>query len=109
MECPVCQKQFDEKTGRRPKRFCSDACKVKFWNANKKPLTPQIKDCNKPTNEVPNLTKEPPKSNYTITPVKKSFAQLLEDVKNGVLDEKEFYIANITPNQRELILRKLKQ
>ena len=36
MECPVCKKEFDEKTGRRPKKFCSDACKVKFWNAFKK-------------------------------------------------------------------------
>jgi len=35
MECPVCKKEFDEKTGRRPKKFCSDACKVKFWNREK--------------------------------------------------------------------------
>lgn len=36
MECPVCKKDFDEKTGRRPKKFCSDGCKVKWWNAKKK-------------------------------------------------------------------------
>lgn len=36
MECPVCKKEFDEKTGRRPKKFCSDECKVKFWNSQKK-------------------------------------------------------------------------
>lgn len=35
MQCQVCKKEFDEKTGRRPKRFCSNACKVKFWNAEK--------------------------------------------------------------------------
>jgi glycine/serine hydroxymethyltransferase len=35
MKCPVCKKEFDEHTGRRPKKFCSDACKVKFWNKNK--------------------------------------------------------------------------
>jgi len=67
MECPVCKIEFDEKTGRRPKKFCSDPCKVKFWNAAKKPTTPQIQDCNQNTNQVPNLSKEPPKSNY-VTP-----------------------------------------
>lgn len=36
MECPVCKKEFNEHTGRRPKKFCSDECKVKFWNAKKK-------------------------------------------------------------------------
>lgn len=36
MKCPSCGNEFDEKTGRRPKKFCSDPCKVKFWNAFKK-------------------------------------------------------------------------
>ena len=36
MECPVCKKEFNEATGRRPKKFCSDPCKVKFFNAKKK-------------------------------------------------------------------------
>jgi hypothetical protein len=36
MKCPVCKIEFDEKTGRRPKKFCSDACKVKFWNGQKR-------------------------------------------------------------------------
>lgn len=35
MRCPVCKKEFDEYTGRRPKKFCSDACKVKYFNAVK--------------------------------------------------------------------------
>jgi endogenous inhibitor of DNA gyrase (YacG/DUF329 family) len=35
MECPICKKEFNEHTGRRPKKFCSDECKVKFWNAFK--------------------------------------------------------------------------
>jgi len=35
MECPVCKNEFDEYTGRKPKKFCSDACKVKFWNTQK--------------------------------------------------------------------------
>lgn len=36
MECPICKKEFNENTGRRPKKFCSDECKVKFWNIQKK-------------------------------------------------------------------------
>lgn len=32
MQCPICKKEFNEKTGRRPKKFCSDVCKVKWWN-----------------------------------------------------------------------------
>lgn len=46
MECPVCKKEFDEYTGRRPKRFCSDECKIKFWNAKKK-VAENIKPENK--------------------------------------------------------------
>ena len=36
INCPQCGNQFDEKTGRRPKKFCTDPCKVKYWNAFKK-------------------------------------------------------------------------
>jgi hypothetical protein len=36
MKCPTCNIEFDEKTGRRPKKFCSDKCKVKFWNGQKR-------------------------------------------------------------------------
>lgn len=36
MKCPVCKNDFNPDTGRRPKRFCSNACKVKFWNDFKK-------------------------------------------------------------------------
>jgi hypothetical protein len=47
MKCPVCKKEFDEYTGRRAKKFCSDDCKVKFWNAFKK-----VGQNNKPKNKV---------------------------------------------------------
>lgn len=47
MKCPVCKKEFDEYTGRRAKKFCSDACKVKFWNAKKK-----VKKNNKAKNKA---------------------------------------------------------
>jgi hypothetical protein len=46
MDCPVCKKEFDEHTGRRPKKFCSDNCKVKFWNVKKK-----VAENNKPENK----------------------------------------------------------
>ena len=45
MECPVCKKEFVSETGRRPKKFCSDPCKVKFWNAFKR-----VSENNKPEN-----------------------------------------------------------
>lgn len=38
MECPVCKNDFNENTGRRPKKFCGDSCKVKFWNSKKRAL-----------------------------------------------------------------------
>lgn len=47
MECPICKKEFVSETGRRPKKFCSDACKVKFWNAFKK-----VNENNKPENKA---------------------------------------------------------
>jgi len=46
MECPVCKKTFQSETGRRPKKFCSDACKVKYWNAQKR-----VAENNKPENK----------------------------------------------------------
>jgi hypothetical protein len=36
MECPVCKKQIEAYTGRRPKKFCGDVCKVKYFNAKKR-------------------------------------------------------------------------
>lgn len=36
MQCPICQTEFNEHTGRRPKRFCGVACKIKFFNLKKK-------------------------------------------------------------------------
>jgi len=45
MVCPICKIEFNEHTGRRPKKFCSDGCKVKFWNAFKKRnVDPAVKD-----------------------------------------------------------------
>lgn len=61
MKCPVCEKEFISKTGRRPKKFCSDSCKVRFWNSKKK----KVQDLTKPTNEV--KPTEQPKSNYVAT------------------------------------------
>lgn len=50
-QCPVCLKEFNQYTGRRPKRFCSEECKVKYFNAEKKiakTLTdPKVKDAMK--------------------------------------------------------------
>ena len=36
IKCPICGTEFDEKTGRRPKKFCGEPCKIKFWNASKR-------------------------------------------------------------------------
>lgn len=51
MECPVCKKDFNEKTGRRPKKFCSDECKVKFWNAKKKVVENNLPETKKKIEE----------------------------------------------------------
>lgn len=66
MECPICKKDFNPETGRRPKKFCSDQCKVKFWNKFKGKEKPEInvQDANKQTNEV--KPPEAPKTNYSI-------------------------------------------
>lgn len=66
-KCKRCGVPISPKTKRA--EFCSPKCKV-YWhrenNATTKPEPPQIKDFNKPTNQVPDLSKEPPKTNYTI-------------------------------------------
>lgn len=40
---------------------------------------------------------------------KKTYSELLEDAKNGVLNEAELKSAKLSPNQYELIKRKIKQ
>lgn len=42
-KCPVCGKEFDPITGRRRKKFCSDNCRQKAWQANKKPAPAEDK------------------------------------------------------------------
>ena len=42
--CPQCGNKFDEKTGRRPKKFCSDECKVKWWNEQRSVKKEDIAD-----------------------------------------------------------------
>lgn len=63
--CLYCDKKMESKTAK--KKFCSDRCKV-YWNREKKAAkgTFQVKDENKPTTTVKNLTESKPKSNYTI-------------------------------------------
>ena len=63
MECPVCKIEFDEKTGRRPKKFCSDPCKVKFWNSQKKVV---VKDYTKQSTGTTQNLNEKKETNFTI-------------------------------------------
>lgn len=32
--CPYCGKPISQTLGRKPRRFCSDACRVKWWNSH---------------------------------------------------------------------------
>ena len=118
MVCPVCKKDFDPHTGRRPKKFCSEECKVKYFNARKK-----VKENNRPENKkrieeernTPNNAgqnrkyKQPLTPNESLPEFKRhiTFHSLLDDAKKGTLNMKEFNSCALSPNQRELILRKL--
>ena len=42
-KCPVCEKEFDPITGRRRRKFCSDNCRQKAWQANNKSVPPEGK------------------------------------------------------------------
>jgi hypothetical protein len=80
MKCPVCKKEFDEYTGRRAKRFCSDACKVKFWNAFKK-----VAQNNKPKNKVAikaerETVSDKPNAVYPLTEKEVQIAALNEEL-----------------------------
>ena len=67
INCPQCGNLFDEKTGRRPKKFCSDACKVRFWNGRKN-VARKLREAGvlvPPTFDDPNHTPlSPPKVSY---------------------------------------------
>lgn len=39
-KCKNCGVEIIRNTGRRPKEFCSDSCRVKFWQKNKKKKSP---------------------------------------------------------------------
>lgn len=83
ISCPICGKEFDEKTGRRPKRFCSEPCKIKFWNANKKtPKKESVPEFKQSLDETPKeVIKEVDKKIEEISqpsvPVFKSLAEKL--------------------------------
>jgi hypothetical protein len=92
MKCPICKNNFDEHTGRRPKKFCSDSCKVKFWNAQKK-----VAINNKPENKkeiekerhIPNNTGKKYKDSQAVpatgvmSEMEKQFQEILNQKKNG--------------------------
>jgi len=101
MECQVCKKDFNEKTGRRPKKFCSDECKVKFWNAKKR-----VAVNNKPENKkrileerntvlVKNFNQPEPPSNFSIDTRPKNLMELkaMCPHKEGT-DERRVWISN---------------
>lgn len=89
-KCLNCDKELIQTDGKRDKKFCSNTCRSSYWF--KKNKVPKVKtvsieewnelqnklkkfeglkgasvaDLNNPINEVKNITKEPPKTNYTI-------------------------------------------
>ena len=32
--CPQCGKEFHQQPGRKPKKYCSDSCRYKWWNSH---------------------------------------------------------------------------
>ncbi|GHU59279.1 hypothetical protein AGMMS49975_26690 [Clostridia bacterium] len=32
--CKVCQKAIEQVNGRKPRKFCSDKCRIEWWNAH---------------------------------------------------------------------------
>lgn len=32
--CPCCGKEIEQVPGRKPKKFCSDKCRMKWWNSH---------------------------------------------------------------------------
>ena len=41
-QCLNCKKEIQEYTGRRPKKYCSDPCRQKFFQAKKKREKPKV-------------------------------------------------------------------
>jgi len=80
MNCPICKKEFNEKTGRRPKKFCSDVCKVKFWNGVKK---------HKIEVKVINLTEPLKPKDYIKKPLKNESVNTTQKVYTIEMCEKE--------------------
>ena len=37
--CPVCGKEVHQTPGKREKKFCSDACRLKWWNSHPEKIT----------------------------------------------------------------------
>lgn len=60
-KCKNCGVEIVRNTGRRPKEFCSDSCRVKFWQKNKKNKSPnpepkKKKEKTEPANNNPQST-----------------------------------------------------
>lgn len=86
MKCLNCNSDLIQQKGKRKKIFCDSTCRSNYWQktkrlekeglpteeiikqiktSNKKRPT-EVKNLNKPTNEVDNLTNKPPNKNYSI-------------------------------------------
>lgn len=101
-KCSYCGKDFEPKN---PKgKFCSDKCRVYFSRK------PKIQDLTKQsTGTTQDLTEKPPTTNYSVdttTLKKKRFEELLREAKVGAMNIKEMNIADLTENQRDLLIRK---
>lgn len=67
-KCRQCGNTLVHIEGRRPKEFCTDACRIKFYYANKPKI--QVKDLTKKT-DVKSITAPKPTTNYYIDTTKK--------------------------------------
>lgn len=88
MNCPVCKKEFNEHTGRRPKKFCSDECKIRFWNDKKKVVLRNLNEITgskeiKPPKTTNTNIDTTPKENKVFDDMEKQFQELLKQKQNG--------------------------
>lgn len=92
MECPVCKNEFDPYTGRRPKKFCSDGCKIQWHNVSKK-----VVENNKPGNKAMEDFEKGLMLAGLVTP-----ANVQELEERTRLEEYEKALARIEELQKEL-------
>jgi hypothetical protein len=109
--CLNCNKEIQEYTGRRPKVYCSDACRQKFFQAKNKAKAAEKKEKGTPTPETKTAASNGAKKSLLVRGYQwyvKQIQELMFEDEYMTMDEMIQSDENLTTAEREKLLLGMK-